>query len=1366
MLWALAWVCGLGVQGAEPWADERLPATAGLEMWFDASRQSAGRAALQLPPITSGNPVDYLVDGSGRGRHLQQPRREARPQFRQEFSGAFLNFDGREAVLSRFEPGLAFTNLTVFLVAAPRSNPGDFRGLMALTRAGANDYRAGLNIDLGPFASATLAQVNVEGAGFGGADDLLKTPGLPLGAWHVFSLLCAPGPDGVRLFLDGAARGARTRQPGRIQADVVTLGARHYSNIGETAYTQGFLDGEVAEALVYGRVLSEAERAGVERYLGAKYGALLARPPELAERAKPLVAVTNPPAVQMFVPGFATRRLPLKLSNINNLKYRADGKLVALGYDGRIWLLSDTDGDGLEDHAELFWGGQNLRAPIGMALTPPGYARGEGVFVAAKGKLALLVDTNGDGRADREIVVAEGWKELSHGVDALGAAVDPQGNVYFGLGAANYTDPYLVDKSDGAGRYRLDSERGTILKVSPDFQHREILATGVRFPVALAFNRAGDLFCTDQEGATWLPNGNPFDELLHIEAGRHYGFPPRHPKFLPGVVDEPSVFDYAPQHQSTCGLNFNDPVNGGPVFGPASWGGDAFVSGYSRGKIWRTKLVKTGDGYVAQTMQLASLPKLTVDACVSPRGDLVVSTHGGEPDWGSGPNGEGGLYQVRYADPAAPQPVLAWAAGPSEFHIAFDRPLDPAALKDLAHRTEITAGAYVGAGDRFEVQRPGYAAVHQQLASPRLDVPVRGARMTPDRRTLVLAADPAVAAVRYAVALAGFDSAASREPGRLPQEAAIDVVTDLSGLSAEWTPSPGASGATAWEGWVPHADLRVARDLVAGSAEHEALWPRLDRKGTLKLAGQLDLWQMLQPAIQPGSTLDHERPVERTTVVFSAGTVFTLRWDGRVIEPTPAAGGFEARATVASGPRWTPFELVLPTGASAPRLTVSWFTADDPRPRAFPLRRFIVPWAKPAGEAAEPAAEREIPELAGGDWAQGRRIFFGETVGCFKCHTLRGEGNRVGPDLANLPQRDYTSVRKDIVFPNAALNPDHLAYNVVLRDGGEFTAVLETETADEITLAGPAGRTVIARSRIQSIEPSATSLMPEGLDKILTPGQFTDLMAFLLTPPLAAAPIRIEGAPAARRPAEIEAALGPIANRRDPPGSAPLQVVLCAGPKDHGTDEHDYPLWQKRWARLLALADGVSVDTAWEWPSADQFRDAQVVVFYSDNPGWSRARADQLGEFLARTNGAVFLHWAVDGHDQVEALARLIGPAWRGGASKFRHGPLALEVVQSPFTQGLAGLHLHDESYWDLVGGLEGCHVLASSVEDGQARPLVWTKATGAGRVFVCIPGHYSWTFDDPLFRALVLRGISWAGGQPVDRLTPLSVVGARMASP
>jgi hypothetical protein len=86
---AIAW-------SAEPWGDDRLPVKEGLELWYDCSRQNAGRTLLPLPPLGSGNTADYLLDSSGRGRNLVQHRSEARPRFLQAFGGAFLSFDGKD----------------------------------------------------------------------------------------------------------------------------------------------------------------------------------------------------------------------------------------------------------------------------------------------------------------------------------------------------------------------------------------------------------------------------------------------------------------------------------------------------------------------------------------------------------------------------------------------------------------------------------------------------------------------------------------------------------------------------------------------------------------------------------------------------------------------------------------------------------------------------------------------------------------------------------------------------------------------------------------------------------------------------------------------------------------------------------------------------------------------------------------------------------------------------------------------------------------------------------------------------------------------------------------------------------------------
>ncbi|MDP1798333.1 MAG: hypothetical protein Q8K78_12655, partial [Planctomycetaceae bacterium] len=35
-------------------------------------------------------------------------------------------------------------------------------------------------------------------------------------------------------------------------------------------------------------------------------------------------------------------------------------------------------------------------------------------------------------------------------------------------------------------------------------------------------------------------------------------------------------------------------------------------------------------------------------------------------------------------------------------------------------------------------------------------------------------------------------------------------------------------------------------------------------------------------------------------------------------------------------------------------------------------------------------------------------------------------------------------------------------------------------------------------------------------------------------------------------------------------------------------------------------------------------------------------------------------------------------------------------------------------------------------------------------------PGHYSWMFDDLLFRVLLFRGIAWTAKEPVDRFNNL----------
>ena len=1078
-----------------------------------------------------------------------------------------------------------------------------------------------------------------------------------------------------------------------------------------------------------------------------------------------LVKAENLPPIQMFVPGFSVRELPVDLTNINNVRFREDGRLMTLGYNGDLHLLSDTDGDGLEDKAELFWKNEgSLRGPLGLLLTPLNYAKGRGAFVPSKGKVSLIVDKNGDDKADEEIVVATGWTEISPNVDAVGIAMDKEGSLYFGLGTANYANPYMVDDS-GKAAFDLKSDRGTVQRVAPDFSKRETVCTGVRFPIAFAFNEAGDLFCSEQEGATWLPNGNPLDELLHIQTGRHYGFPPRHPSHNPDVIDEPSTFDYGPQHQSTCGMVFNNSINGGPVFGPAAWATQALVCGESRGKLWRTQLFKTDAGYVASTRLFAALQMLTVDGCVAPDGDFVVACHSGPPDWGTGPTGKGKLFRIKYTNPSAPQPVATWPESPNEIRIAFDRPLDPLKLRNLAERVKVEVGEFVRAGDRFETLVPPYAVVQRQLATPRTNLPVAGASLTSDMRTMIVSTATMKANSHYAVTLPREEETTNAVLSF--QHPEIDLDLSLCGVQATWNSKETAKDASLnITGWLPHLDLQVAREFTRGSSQHDALWMAIESQGELTLRTNVDLHHILRPVVQPGAKIDYEWPAEFVTIIVESPQPISVASSAGKVESQSNDGNHVARLTC-SGDATELIDLEIKLSNSngiRPRLTVTVHTNEDPRARPLPLNRFYMPWSK-SKEATELTDDRpmKIAEIEGGNWGLGRRVFHSEAAGCFKCHATGGVGPKIGPDLSNLIHRDFASVMRDIVHPSFAINPDYIGHIIALSGGQLLTGVLRDEAGQLILGDDKGNSTKIVRSEIDQIKLAQVSVMPTGLHEKLTKEQLRDLMTYLLSPPphmpmdapLAAPPIRSQ--------AELAAVLA---------GSMPLakdlrslNIVLVSGKKDHGPGEHDYPAWQIQWGQLLAAAPNVNVGLAWDFPNEDQLAAADVLIFFQKGT-WNDDRAKKLDAYQARGGGAVYIHWSVNGEDRVADFSQRIGFASKGGSIRYRHGPLTLDMhnTDHPIMRNIDQLKLYDESYWLLTGDVKNVTLLGTSLEDGEATPQVWTYERGAGRVFVSIPGHYNWTFDDPIFRTLLLRGISWTAKEQVDRFNELVPLGARLS--
>ncbi len=177
------------------------------------------------------------------------------------------------------------------------------------------------------------------------------------------------------------------------------------------------------------------------------------------------------------------------------------------------------------------------------------------------------------------------------------------------------------------------------------------------------------------------------------------------------------------------------------------------------------------------------------------------------------------------------------------------------------------------------------------------------------------------------------------------------------------------------------------------------------------------------------------------------------------------------------------------------------------------LRRTLRAYPAAVREAARPLFKRlEVdtaaqmarldelkPVLSGGDPKNGRAIFFGTKAACAACHTVQGEGGRVGPDLSKIGGiRSGPDLLESIVFPSASFVRGYEPY-VITTAGGQFhTGIIARETAEAVYLRTAERAEIrIPRAEVESIVRGKVSIMPQGLDGQLSRQELGDLIAFL-----------------------------------------------------------------------------------------------------------------------------------------------------------------------------------------------------------------------------------------------------------------------------
>jgi putative heme-binding domain-containing protein len=152
-----------------------------------------------------------------------------------------------------------------------------------------------------------------------------------------------------------------------------------------------------------------------------------------------------------------------------------------------------------------------------------------------------------------------------------------------------------------------------------------------------------------------------------------------------------------------------------------------------------------------------------------------------------------------------------------------------------------------------------------------------------------------------------------------------------------------------------------------------------------------------------------------------------------------------------------------------------------------------------------------------GDSQQGVVVF---AKLCGQCHKIHGQGQEVGPDITVNGRASYEQLLSSVFDPSLVIGEAYQARTVRTVDGRVLTGLLAEDSQERVVLKVQGGKLeAVARDDVQAMKVSELSLMPEGIEKQLSPQEIADLFAFITLDkhPDDPAARPIAGAPAGNR---------------------------------------------------------------------------------------------------------------------------------------------------------------------------------------------------------------------------------------------------------
>ena len=133
--------------------------------------------------------------------------------------------------------------------------------------------------------------------------------------------------------------------------------------------------------------------------------------------------------------------------------------------------------------------------------------------------------------------------------------------------------------------------------------------------------------------------------------------------------------------------------------------------------------------------------------------------------------------------------------------------------------------------------------------------------------------------------------------------------------------------------------------------------------------------------------------------------------------------------------------------------------------------------------------------LGRADLELGRQTY--KTV-CGNCHTLLGEGGKIGPDLTGGNRRNVDYLLENVVDPSAIVPEAYRLSVIETEDGRILTGVVVEKNDSLLVLQTSLEKISLPVSEIAAMKNSPASLMPEGILTALSEKQSLALIAFLM----------------------------------------------------------------------------------------------------------------------------------------------------------------------------------------------------------------------------------------------------------------------------